>query len=153
MGDTLTSVLLTIQGDFSLAVPVGSNTLNYTFTLSGGSPAFTPTTVTEAVVGSGGSSSSYSFTGCPEVGINNQAACTDALALVGPATYASVVVTGVGSWAAGSVGLTATGFEDFGVTAVFTYGPTITTPEPASLLLIGGGLIGLAVLVRRKVKA
>jgi hypothetical protein len=34
----------------------------------------------------------------------------------------------------------------------YTYSPTVTTPEPASLMMIGGGLVGLALLARRKRK-
>ena len=152
MGDTLTSVQVNISGDWSLGV-VGGNTLDYTFTITGGTPAFTPMTLTEAVSGSSGFSNSFTFAGCPEVGTSDTATCTDNLSLVGLATYASVVVTGSGSWAAGSAGLTPTGAEDFGVVSIiFTYGPTVTTPEPASLLMIGGGLIGLAVFARRKRK-
>jgi hypothetical protein len=152
MGDTLTSVEIFISGDWSLGV-TGGNTLNYTYTITGGTPAFTPSTLTESVQGNQGFSSAFIFAGCPEVGGSDTAACTQNLSLNGLATYASVVVTGVGSWAAGSAGLSPTGAEDFGVVSViFTYGPTVTTPEPASLLMIGGGLIGLAVFARRKRK-
>jgi hypothetical protein len=152
IGDTLTEVDVTVSGDWQLG-SVGGNTLNYTFSITGGTPAFTPATVTESAQGNAGGTSNYIFTGCPEVGTSNRALCADLISLNSPATYASVVVTGIGSWAAGSVGLSPTGAEGFGVIATFTYGPTVTTPEPASLLMIGGGLIGLAVIARRKRKA
>jgi len=50
----------------------------------------------------------------------------------------------------GSDGLGPTGADSAQVLISFTYVPTSTVPEPATLFLIGSGLIGLGVIARRK---
>jgi hypothetical protein len=50
----------------------------------------------------------------------------------------------------GDSGIGAAGDDSAEVLIAFTYSSTSSVPEPASLLLIGGGLIGLGVFARRK---
>jgi hypothetical protein len=60
-------------------------------------------------------------------------------------------VTASSSWEFGS--LLANGDDQVNLFYSYTLSPLVTTPEPASLLMIGGGLIGLGSLIRRKKKA
>jgi len=57
-------------------------------------------------------------------------------------------VTATSSWGTGS--LLANGDDQVNLFFSYTLAPIVSTPEPASLLMIGGGLIGLASLIRRK---
>jgi hypothetical protein len=66
-------------------------------------------------------------------------------------TLAAFSVTATSSWLSG--GLNANGIDQVNLYYSYTLSPIVTTPEPASLLMIGGGLIGLASLIRRKKKA
>jgi hypothetical protein len=155
---TLSSVVVTISGDYSLGngAPSGvTNTLNWTYTLTdqGGGTVSAATfngTSTEQVTGNSGSSAYlFSGTGCAQNGTGQQENCTTSTFLTS-GIVDSFAVTANGSWGIGSVGLQSSGAENFSIGVTFNYVPTATVPEPASLLMIGSGLIGLGVFARRK---
>lgn len=171
-GQTLVSVELFLEGDYQSASPGGS-TLTYTFTVTGGNaPGFSLTQLLDSAEGSGGSSTfvfiptgtatctnGQTYSGNPAAPYTGQADTTDCkdsnsgVPVIGPGTYSSITVSATGGWAPGSVGLLPAGGESFNISALFTYGTTQVTPEPTTLLMIGGGLIGLAIAGRRKFRA
>lgn len=155
---TLTSIVVSIQGDYSGGAGAGTgitNTLNWTYTLTdegGGSvtAAGFAGTSTEQVQGNS-SSGPFTFngTGCAESGSSNTEFCTTNVG-ISSGVIDAFAITAQGSWAAGSIGLNPAGVEDFNISVTFNYLPTASIPEPASLLLVGSGLIGLGVLARRR---
>jgi hypothetical protein len=164
-GDTLTQVTLILQGDFQLGNS-GGNTLNWTYTVNNPVNGITLNGgATEAVSGSGGGSSSYTWsadTGCtaPDsletpTPLVDGADCNTGVNFTNPSTstFGGFTVGISGSWNAGSAGLQTNGSEGATVVeAIFTYTPTGTVPEPSTLMMIGGGLVGLVVVSRRRRK-
>jgi len=152
-GFTLNQVDISIGNDYSLGVAFQTNTVDFTYTVTG----FSTTSVSTSVSGSGISSTVGGLINqtpagdCVNTGTNS-IDCTDGgLSILSPSVFGAVVVTGSSTWAAGGVG--PAGSDQFNVAENFTYSPTGQTPEPASLLMIGGGLIGLALAGRRKFRA
>jgi len=148
VGDTITAIDLFESGDWQLGVP-GGNTLVYTLAFGGAVSG----TSSETVTGTGGSSlPPFPFTGpCAEVSNTDQGDCS--FAGTGTNTVGSATTAWVGTWSVGSAGLLTNGSEGVSSYEIITYSVPTTTPEPASLLMIGTGLVGLAVLVRRKNRA
>lgn len=157
-GMTLSSVVVTIAGDYSLGAGPGTgvtNTLNWTYTLTdqgGGniSAAGFNGSSTEQVLGNSGSTN-YTFTGagCAQAGTSQQEQCTTGVFFTS-GIVDSFAVTAAGTWGINSQGLLSSGSENFAISVTFNYSPTASVPEPASLLMIGSGLIGLGVFARRK---
>jgi hypothetical protein len=52
----------------------------------------------------------------------------------------------------GGAGLGPTGSDSAQVLIEFSYGPVASTPEPSGLILLGSGVLGLAGMIRRKVR-
>jgi len=161
---TLLAVELFVQNDYQLGAGGGLNTIIYTYTVSNSN-----ITGISSTVSGGGGSGSYTT-------ISNIAACTfgvdaggfpsnntaDCAGMgivtggVGPnhvgGSVSTIVLSGVGTWVSGSPGLQINGSEGFSISARFTYAD-LSAPEPASMLMVGGGLIALALAGRKKFRA
>lgn len=160
VGDTLTSVEIVMNGDYQLALS-GGNTLVWTYTMNGAGNSATlnpqPSTQ-ENVEGNSGVSSAYVWSnpaGCSSPDnvfpLADGSDCTTGEGINSGTLFQAFNVTISGAWAGGSAGISTSGSEGAQVVeAIYTYVPTGTVPEPATLLMIGGGLIGLAVYSRRK---
>ncbi len=154
VGDTLTSVTVNISNSFSQGIQSQTNTVNFSYTfgtfagvngLTTSSSSNPGTLQNGAATDVGGIVSENPGGEC--VAINSTVtSCT-----TNSGTQLSFTITGSSSWGAG--GLTSGGSDGFGVSGSYTYVPTASIPEPASLLMVGGGLVGLALATRRRKKA
>ena len=75
--------------------------------------------------------------------------CTAFISGISTTAIGSFSVTAANSWLSGA-GVNVNGDVNFTVFAIYDYINGVSTPEPSSLLTIGGGLIGLAMLARRR---
>jgi len=158
MGDTLTAVDILVDDEFTGAA--GASTITYTYTITSGN--FTPNW-TAVASGSGISGAGAPSAGCATTSTTPPTNAYDCSyspfsGISNPPTgsYGPVTLTVSDAWGAGSAGLLSGGATILNVYEYDTYSatpPPVTTPEPASLLMIGGGLVGLAILSRRKRRA
>jgi hypothetical protein len=141
----LTDVYITFKNDWQLGL-TGTDTLTYSYTITG----FNIGSETSTVTGTGqfGSGSPVgSNNGCTANG--DIVTCDDpGLSVTGSFNAIGITINAV--WSAG--GLDVNGSEGTTINAFYTYA-TPGVPEPASMLMIGGGLIGLALAGRRKWRA
>lgn len=161
LGDTLTGVDILVDDEFTSAA--GASTVTFSFTVTGGT--FTPISWSAVASNTGGGISGPGTpgAGCSLTTLNPPTNAYDCAASPftaisspsgGPAKVYGANAIGISdAWAMGSAGLLEGGTTNLNVYEYFTYSVTPTTPEPASLVMVGGGLIGLAMLVRRKRRA
>jgi hypothetical protein len=153
VGDVITSVEFGVNNVFTGAVGGTTSTVTFTYDITGFSlPVLTSTAtgvgssnIPPGFTGAGCSTAPPHFPGGPE-----NIDCTESVPNVpsaGPIDF-----TIFATWTAGQ--LQSAGTETIAIYAEFTYGPSSVPPppipEPASLFMIGGGLIALALVARRK---
>lgn len=157
---TLDQVDIFIQGGYNNGNKFATtgNTLNWVYTVSNVTPPLQGSS-TEVVVG-GNAPQTYTFNGCTNVVvIGNTEDCTTYFApgttsILGsnPSTPLpgefNIGVTA--NWTPGSSGLASGGAESYTITVQYTYS---FVPEPASMILIGSGLLGVGLFARRKRKS
>jgi hypothetical protein len=161
ISDTFTEADFSVDNSYSLGTSGQTNTLDFTYSVSGfGTGGTTGLTTSLSGPGTNGSSGQNPTVG----GVVAQApgsACTstdfadvDCVAAA-PGSLSSggtFTVTGTSTWSlTGDQGnLQNGGTDQFSVFLNFSYAPIVSTPEPASLLLIGGGLLAFGMVSRRK---
>jgi hypothetical protein len=159
-GDTLTSVQAFFVDPYQNGVINQTNQLQFTYSISGfaGATALTETVQGTATTGppigdNGTDPDTGGVSGASECvqGSDVNFTCTTT-SFVGAGPNYSFTVTGTATWLAG--GLNNGGGESFTVYVADTYtAPPPPVPEPGTLLMMGGGLIGLVLAGRRKFRA
>jgi hypothetical protein len=147
VGDTLQSISVIVNDDAQQSVSSASQ-VSWTWTYSGQALNPTPNgTFSETGNGTG------SFGNCSGTGTLQ---CDATANFTTPTTFTAGMTTGSFVFTVtpsvtgtGGVGLGPSGSDSAEVLISFNYGPTTSVPEPASLLLIGSGLIGLGVFARK----
>lgn len=153
-GETLTQIVIEVTDDAQQPASATSEvswTWSYT---SGAALTPVPSGAFDEAAQNGGASfgNCATFSGTPTLACDSTATFNLVSNVTGnnsnqfgPFTL-SVTPTSVG----GDNGVGLTGSDSAQVFVEFLYVPTSTLPEPASLVLVGSGLIGLGVFARRK---
>ena len=160
LGPTVTAVDVLINNFYTLGL-AGTNIVDFTYALSyssaSGSPGINPfgmTQLTDQLVGDVNPiSDTWVNTGgsCTNPAGLETNDCTSLVYLPMGDTYGSITITGSSGWGGGGLQMNGTVEIDDGSTPIleeFTY----VVPEPATWLLAGGGLAGLALARRRKLR-
>jgi hypothetical protein len=156
-GDTLGTVSLLLNNPYQNGTINQTNEIQFTYSVSGFAGA---TALTETVQGSQAPPIGDSGTDPDTGGVSGAGECsqindvsfqcvTSSFASTPGQTAFTFTVTGSATWLAGS--LNNGGGESFTAFVADTY--NAPAPEPGTLLMIGGGLIGLVVAGRRKFRA
>jgi len=151
--DTLTSVEMLIENTFSQGVTGQTNTIQFTYSGTGfdAVTGLTTTSTSNPTSGSdGGATDTGNVTAQVPGSTCSEVASVDVACFEETPVGTSFSMTVSSSWIQG--GTTSSGADGVTITAIFTYVPTATIPEPTSLVLIGSGLLGLGYLARRKRK-
>ena len=147
-GQTLDSLTVEVTDDANQSLGTNSQ-VSWTWTYSGEPVSPTPNGL-NSETGTGTGLSFNSCVGTGTLACNVLETFTTNTTYTGATTGSfSFTVTPSATGMSGA-GLGLTGSDSAAVLIQFTYGPTASVPEPASLLLIGSGLIGLGVFARRK---
>jgi hypothetical protein len=159
-GDTLSSVYVFVTNPYQNGVINQTNELQFSYSISGfaGATALTDTVQGDATVGppvgdNGVDPDTGAVSGAAECSQSTDVSFTCATnSFVGAGPNYSFTLTGSALWLQGGVNIG--GGESFTAYVADTFAAASSqVPEPGTLLMMGGGLIGLVLAGRRRFRA